>query len=296
MLSVIGIWLFELLWCLSNLLIKPRMLSCNKMYKMEAASGKFDEAAYIAIKKNKFNIRSSFGYILSCELLTPKKIDTDNRIAIICHGLGYSRFSSIKYAEMFMKMGFKVILYDHRNHGMSGKAHTSMGHYEKYDLKKVVDWCVETFGAECKIVTHGESMGASTVLLHLEIDNRVKCAIADCAYSDLILLLRHQLKQYYHLPEFFIPIESCLTYLRAGFWYREVSPMKAISNTDTPILFIHGKDDTFVPTYMSRYMYSCKKDKKAIYLVAGAKHAESYCKNKKEYEKYVEIFINRFLS
>lgn len=296
MLSVIGIWLFELLWCLSDLVVKPRMLSCDRIYKIEAATGKFDEAAYCAVKKKKFSIRSGFGYLLSCELLDPKCCDTDNKIAILCHGLGYSRSSSIKYSEMFMKQGFKVLMYDHRNHGFSGKAHTSMGHFEKYDLKKVVDWCFENYGADCKIVTHGESMGAATVLLHLEIDNRIKCVIADCAYSDLIQLLRYQMKVYYHLPGFLIPIESCITYVRAGFWYREVSPIKSVSKTDTPILFIHGKKDTFVPTYMSRHMYSCKKDKKALYLVAGAKHAESYCKNRNGYEKYVEKFINRFLS
>jgi len=159
----------------------------------------------------------------------------------------------------------------------------------------VIDWCDEQYGSDCKIVTHGESMGAATVLLHLGIDDRVNCAIADCAYSDLKQLLRHQLKTFYHLPYFLIPVESCITYLRAGFCYKAVSPIKIISQTDIPVMFIHGKIDNLVPAKMSKQMYASKKKNKAIFLVAGAKHAESYCVNKDGYEKRVEAFLTTFL-
>jgi fermentation-respiration switch protein FrsA (DUF1100 family) len=298
MLIVVGVWIFEMLWCLSNLIVKPRKLSCDKIFKNEAAEGRFDEAAYQATKKYKFILKSEFNYDISCELLEPEPVNKkvqDNKIAILCHGLGYSKYGCLKYAEMFLKMGFKVLIYDQRNHGLSGGACTSMGFYEKYDLKKLVSWCLIKFGEDCSIVTHGESMGAATVLMHLGIDKRVKCAIADCAYSDLTLLIRHQVKQYYHLPSWLIPIESLLTYLREGFWYSEVSPIKDISEIDTPVMFVHGKIDNFVPSYMSKQMYDSKKKNKAIYLVAGAKHAESCCKNRSGYEKRLEEFLSKYL-
>jgi fermentation-respiration switch protein FrsA (DUF1100 family) len=195
---------------------------------------------------------------------------------------------------MFLRLGFTVLIYDHRNHGYSGKALTSMGFFEKYDLRKLVDWCYKNYGRNCKIVTHGESMGAATVLMHLGIDRRIKCVIADCAYSDLKQLLGHQLKQFYHLPCFLIPVESFLTYLRAGFWYKQVSPITTVSDTNTPVLFIHGKIDNLVPASMSKQMYTSKKRNKAIYLVAGARHAQSYCRNKAGYERVVENFLKRY--
>ncbi|MDF2943932.1 MAG: hypothetical protein K0S01_2790 [Herbinix sp.] len=302
MIKLIGVWMFEWLWCLSNLIIKPRMLSYKKGFQREVNCGKFNVQEYDNGIKKIFNIKSDFGYVLSCELLFSKEEASNtaesklpHKIAILCHGLGYAKYGSLKYAQFFLKLGFTVLIYDHRNHGLSGKAHTSMGYYEKYDLKKIIDWCYEQYGAACKIVTHGESMGAATVLLHLGIDNRVNCAIADCAYSDLKQLLRHQLKTYYHLPCFLIPLESCITFLRAGFWYKSVSPIKIISQTDIPILFIHGKIDNLVPAQMSKQMYESKNKNKAIYLVAGAKHAESYCVNKSGYEKIVERFLNTYL-
>ncbi len=299
MLQILGLLSFEWLFCLSNLLIKPRMLAYDKGLRMQVKCNKFNSSVYGEWKKERFQLESEFGYTLSCELLEACKQDNkkaaDRKIAVLCHALGCAKFESIKYAELFIKLGYTVVIYDHRNHGLSGKSFTSMGYFEKYDLKKVIDWCVLRFGKQCRFVTHGESMGAATVLLHLDIDSRISAVIADCAYSDLTLLLRHQLKQYYHIPALLLPLESCIVYIRAGFWFHKVSPIKAVLRTDTPILFIHGKRDGFVPASMSRQMYDCKKRNKAIFLVAKARHAESYCKNRAGYEKRVENFLKHYL-
>ena len=288
------LFMLEWLWCLSNLIIKPRKLPYEKGFQREVDCHKFDLQTYQDKKMKSFSMKSDYGYILACELAECPN-QSKKKVAILCHGFGYAKYGSIKYIELFLKLGYSVLIYDHRNHGQSGKAFTSMGFYEKYDLQRVVDWCYDYYGDDCIVITHGESMGAATVLQHLGIDNRVKCAIADCAYSDLKMLLRHQLKQYYHLPSFLIPVESCLTYLRAGFWYRQVSPILEVGKTDTPVLFIHGKADNLVPAYMSEQMYARKKKNRAIYLVAKAKHAESYCKNKEGYEKKVEEFLLKYL-
>lgn len=263
-----------------------------------AGSGKVNMASYYATRKRKYQVPSIYGYEISCEVLIPENIynkDGGRRVAILSHGLGCAKYDCIKYADIFLKLGFVVILYDHRNHGLSGKAPTSMGYYEMFDLKKIVDWCYKSYGENIKIVTHGESMGAATVLMHLGIDQRVSCAIADCSYSDLKQLLIHQLKQFYHLPRCIISMGSILTFVRAGFSYRQVSPMKVVRQTNIPIMFIHGKKDNFVPTWMSKEMYSTKKDKKALYLVAGARHAESCLVSREGYEKRVREFLRKYM-
>ncbi len=290
------LWILGWLWCLSDLILKPRKLSYEKQFRSEIKKGRFDQNSYQNADKLPLKIRSDFGYSLSCELLRPnseKEMEMSGTgVVILCHGLGCAKCVCIKYAEIYLKLGYTVLLYDHRNHGLSGKAYTSMGYFERYDLKKVVDWCFEHYGEDCKIITHGESMGAATVLMHLEIDSRVTCVVADCSYSDLIQLIKHQIKQFYHLPGFLIPVESLITYLRAGFWYRDISPLEVVRKTDIPILFIHGKIDNFVPTRMSKELYRAKSKNKAIYLVAGARHAESICKNRKGYEQVIQHFLN----
>lgn len=299
LLKIFCIWLFEWLWCLSNLIVEPRMLSYDKGFKREVRCKKIDRQEYDGWDKKAFQLDSIYGYKLSCQLISPSGVNNvsrkEKKVAILCHGLGCAKYESIKYVPLFLNSGFSVIIYDHRNHGLSGKAYTSMGYYEKYDLKQVIDWCCKIFGNDCKIVTHGESMGAATVLMHLDIDNRVNCVIADCSYSDLKLLLLHQLKTYYHLPCFLIPVVNCIIYLRAGFWFDNVSPINAVCRSDKPVLFIHGKRDNFVPSEMSKMMYACKRKNKAIYLVAKARHAESFCVNKKGYQRRVEEFLSKYL-
>lgn len=292
MLKMLLLWLATAIWYLSNMVLRPKKLSSDRLYRMEVNMGRFDEATYMGTLKKKFMIKSEYGYYLSCELLEPKTSDYKLiPIAIMCHGFSQGKYRSLIYAEIFLKLGFRVLIYDHRNHGLSGKAFTSMGYYEKNDLKGIVDWCLLNYGPNCKIMTHGESMGAATALLHLGIDKRVVCTIADCAYSDLKELLKYQVKYYYHMPSFLVPIESLITYLRAGFWYKDVSPRSVIGSIDTPVLFIHGKKDRYVPTQMSINMYKCKRDKKALYLVAGATHAQSCVTNKAGYEKRVREFL-----
>ena len=52
---------------------------------------------------------------------------------IICHGVTENKVNSIKYANVFIKLGFNAVVYDHRRHGESGGKTSSYGHYEKYE-------------------------------------------------------------------------------------------------------------------------------------------------------------------
>ncbi|MBP1753905.1 MAG: hypothetical protein H6Q59_303, partial [Firmicutes bacterium] len=167
MIIIVGIWMIEWLWCLSNLIVKPRMLPYGKGYQREVRCNKVNSEEYYSWDKEIFTLKSNYGYLLSCERLdgrdsiAKEKSENKKKIAILCHGLGYAKYSGIKYATMFFRLGYQIIIYDHRNHGYSGKAHTSMGYYERYDLKRIVDWCMDRYGTDCEIITHGESMGAA---------------------------------------------------------------------------------------------------------------------------------------
>ena len=42
------------------------------------------------------------------------------RTIVLCHGVTVSLINSVKYMKLFQKLGWNVMLYDHRRHGMSG--------------------------------------------------------------------------------------------------------------------------------------------------------------------------------
>lgn len=288
-------------WFLSNRIVKPRRIQYEKLFQREIDKRGLKKEWYDNLVKKEFFLRSRYGYSISCMMLNNKKDEKEEKpvskkqIAILCHGYTCSKYQSLLYAKMFLKRGLSVLIYDHRNHGLSGKTYTSMGYYEKFDLQTIVDWCYETYDNQVAIVTHGESMGAATVLSHLSIDGRVRAVIADCAYDSLVHLAKYQLKRFYHLPVIpFAVIANFFIKLRAGFSVYDVVPMDGGSKTNAPVLFIHGDEDKYIPASMSVRMYEEKKDKKDLYIAPNAGHAESYIKNEKEYEKRVNRFLDEY--
>jgi uncharacterized protein len=289
-------------WVLSNIILKPRVIKNEKLYNLEIKDGRIKEQFYADCEKRDFTIKSRFGYDLSCELIN-NQISNEQfknqksiiKLAIICHGYTRGKYSSIMYAELFLKRGITVLIYDHRNHGLSGRAFTTMGFYEKYDLQTIIDWCYNEYGNNLSIVTHGESMGAATVLSHLEIDKRVRCTVADCSYTNLMNLIKYQIKKYYHLPKFpFLYVARLLIKLRAGFWIDRVNPLESVKKSNIPILFIHGLLDDYIPYSMSQEMFDAKQDLKEIYLAPNAKHARSCQMNFAEYENVLNQFLNHY--
>jgi pimeloyl-ACP methyl ester carboxylesterase len=219
---------------------------------------------------------------------------TDSRkTVILTHGITLSLFGSMKYMHLFRQHGFNIVIYDNRFHGRSGGEACSFGFFEKDDLKAVVDWAIAKGGPDTVVGTHGESLGAAITLQHAVIDLRISFAISDCAFSNLDQLFHIRLGEDYHLPPF--PVLSlCGWFARIflGFNYIDVSPIQKIGMIETPILFIHGDKDTYIPPKMSINMHQQKtRGVRRIYLAKDAKHAASLVTDRNEYQRQVDQFL-----
>jgi hypothetical protein len=74
------------------------MLSYEKGFQREVHCHNFDETAYRKLKKQAFMLKSDFGYTISCELVEcPGQVQKVDKVVILCHGLGYAKYGSIKY-------------------------------------------------------------------------------------------------------------------------------------------------------------------------------------------------------
>jgi uncharacterized protein len=279
------------LWYFSNRVIRISVWDPERIIAFETGTGVWDPEYLPGLPKEEVELQSPYGYKLRGWFI-PAPVRT-NKTVILVHGITRSRLTSVKYIELFRKRGCHVFVYDHRRHGESGGTSTTYGYYEKYDLKACVDWVAARTGPNPLIGLHGESMGAATVLQYAAIDNRAAFYIADCPYSDVAGQLGHRLKEEYKgLPSFpVIPLVGLICRLRAGFRFKDVSSIEAIRHVETPILFIHGEADDYVPTQMSLNMHRVKPGKKALYLVLEAAHAEAYLKNPDGYDRTVGEFL-----
>lgn len=276
---------------LSKLVIKPKIRDYKYTYRLIIANKLIDSNIFIKSNKKEVWIKSPYNYMLHGIFIPNNK---SNKTIVLCHGIKCSLFTSIKYLKLFYKLGFNVLLIDHRFHGKSGGKNTTLGFYEKYDLDEWIKWIRNNVDKNMIIGLHGESMGAAIALQYLSINKYVKFIISDCAFSDLYQLLKYRYKSDYKLFNFpIINIAKFFIEKRTGISIKGISPIKSINKSKTPILFIHGLEDSYIPSDMSIEMFNFYSGVKDILLIENAKHAKSILINPLKYEKSVTNFLNK---
>lgn len=285
---------FTLLATVAGILASNRLMYVKKkdeelILERETSAKRYDEVWYANVKKEERQIESENGYNVHAIFLEPH--DTDKYV-VICHGVTETKVNSFKYARMFEELGFNSVVYDHRRHGSSGGKTTSFGHYEKFDLKAVVDMLKEHAGPDLVFGIHGESMGAATTLLYAGIRDDAAFYISDCGYSDIS-------EQILHVMQTTTPLKTPIALkfaaffmkLRDGYHISTVTPREAVKQIKKPVLFIHSLPDDFVLPEMSIEMHSLKEGPKALKLFEKGTHAQSFNENPLEYKEAVSAFL-----
>lgn len=243
-------------------------------------------------------IKSRDGLTLHGDLFAAEK--PSKRTAILFHGYTSCGMNDCPtMAEYFMERGYNALIVDQRSHGKSEGRYIGFGILDRFDCLKWTEYIIGRFGAESEIVLYGVSMGASTVLMASGLDDfpaNVKAVIADCAFTSPYDVFTHILKRDYHLPPHpIMDINERMCRRKAGYGFKDYSTLDAVKKAPCPILFIHGREDLFVPTEMSVRNYESCTGEKRLLLVDNAGHAASLYENKELYENTVTEFLNAYL-
>lgn len=220
------------------------------------------------------------------------------KTAILAHGYMSKAESMGKYAKMFHDLGYNVLVPDARGHGKSDGDYIGFGWDERRDMLGWIGKVLENNGMEETVVLYGISMGGATVMMTSgeELPKNVKAIIEDCGYASVEEELSYQLKEMFGLPGFpLIPVTNLVTKVRAGYFFTSASSVRQLKKNKTPILFIHGTKDDFVPFEMLEEVYQATDAPKEKYEVAGAGHAEAYDKAPETYKAVAEKFLNAHL-
>lgn len=272
-----------------------RLQTSEGLFNFMEQTGVFSREKFDALVKREVSVTSRDGLLLSGHVLESRP--ESKRWAILVHGYTASLEVSAQFAGMFEDMDFNILLIDQRRHGKSQGSYTTYGYQEKYDIETWVRWVLDHYGEEVTIGLHGQSLGGGTVLEYLSIAHpSVKFVIADCPYSDLTELIRYQMTVLNKVPTFpFLSLIDNRLERKAGFRLAQVSPIKAVRNSHLPVLFIHGSEDTYVPTHMSEDMYAVKPAPKELLIIKGAIHANAYGVDPKGYSEKVHSFVSGVL-
>ena len=286
-------------WKVADMILYPRVFAYNTVVDEEIKRGHFTREWFDAnVRLDEFTLRSEFGYDLHGAIWPREENasfpDGRRRVAVLVHGFSYCLLGQIKYASLFHELGFDCVLYDHRNHGLSGRAPTTMGALEAKDLARVCAWARDRFGENAVLGTMGESMGAATVMLHAKEDKRLAFAVEDCGFSGLWREIAHMMLFRFHLPTFTIlPLASLFFRLRGGVFFGGVQPAQALRDcAHVPMLFIHGDADELVPCAMLQTCYDAKAGAKTSWLVPGARHADCFRADTQGYRAQLKAFLS----
>ena len=222
------------------------------------------------------------------------KDESSNKWAIILHGYRSTPNSIISIGMHFSKEGYNVLIPSMRACSESDGEYIGMGWLDKEDLQCWINLIIKQ-NENAEIILHGSSMGAATVLMASgkDLPTNVKAIVADSGYTSVWDIFASEAKARFNLPTFpILNMFEIVANVRANYDIKEASALEQVKNNKTPILFIHGDADDFVPEYMCEELYeaaNCKKDKLIIH---DAGHTDSKYKEPETYYNKIFEWVN----
>ena len=206
-----------------------------------------------------------------------KQENESKKYVIIVHGYRASVKSVSYLSKRYFEAGYNVLLPYLRAHLGSDYEYSTMGWHERFDI---VDWInyINRNELGAKIVLHGVSMGAATVMMTTgeKLPQNVICAIEDCGYTSVYDAYTYKIPKMMKIPAFpCINIFRNAIKKRVGFDIKEASALNQVKKSKTPTLFIHGDEDSVVPVQMAKTLYNNAHCEKELLITKGANHEMS---------------------
>ena len=226
-----------------------------------------------------------------------KNENKTDKWAIVVHGYTSEGKLLSSKAKHLYNMGYNVLVPDLRSHGTSEGNYIGMGWHDRLDIIDWINYIVKN-NPKSEIALHGTSMGSDTVLMVSgeNLPSNVKAIVADCGYTSVYDEFSYQLKQLFNLPAFpIMNFSDVVTHIRAGYCLNDASAINQVKKSTTPILYIHGDKDDFVPYYMMDELYNATNSEKEKLTIEGGEHANSDLVNPKLYWSTVNSFLEKYI-
>ncbi len=195
--------------------------------------------------------------------------------------------------KIYRDRGTTVLLLNDRAHGNSEGRYLGFSEHDRRDVAKWVDKLNEMYDNP-RIFLHGVSMGGATVVHCADMKLKNVCGIVDdCGFNSILGISKALIVDMYHIPYF--PIGYA-----AWFWSKLINKVdfnmsvgeECVRKADVPIIFIHGKNDNFVPARMSESMYKACTSPKELHLIENCGHSAAYICAPEEYTAAVNRLMD----
>lgn len=203
----------------------------------------------------------------------------DAPIELLMHGYrGSAERDLCGGVQRCFSLGRNALIVDQRACGKSDGNVITFGVNESKDCLKWIDFVINHFGNDVKIIIGGISMGASTVLMAAggPLPKNVIGVLADCGYTSARDIIMKTICEMHLPPNFMYPFVRLAALIYGHFNIDETAPIEAVKKCRLPVIFLHGEQDDFVPCEMSQRNYEACASVKKIVTFPGAAHGLSY--------------------
>lgn len=160
-----------------------------------------------------------------------------------------------------LQYDISVFALDFAGSGLSDGEYVTLGAFEQHDVQTAVDY-LRSLPSVSTIGMWGRSMGAVTALLYSHRDPSIAACVVDSPFSSLVDLMTEIATDQENgmgLPK--SVVKMLMVFMkrsvrkRAAFKLEDVSPKCVVRDTFVPVLFGHGREDTFIGEWHSERLF-----------------------------------------
>ena len=284
--AVIAVLILLAGWFLSGFITRIRRQSLAEARAWQAE--RYDLSWYDAAEKRSYIVQSFDGYELHVQLIVnPANTGT---YVIISHGYTDNRYGALKYAKIYLDLGYSAIIYDLRGHGENEHSICTYTARERKDLRDLIKDTRKRYDDIEVLGIHGESLGGSITAAVLNYQPEIDFAVTDCAFSELRKVLEDGYRSY-RIPAFMLNLADFFMKLRFKVSFKDMRPIDSLEGNRKPLLVIHGEADNLILPYHAEALVQATDGYKDMRLFPGARHAESVLSDPDRYKECLEEFL-----
>jgi pimeloyl-ACP methyl ester carboxylesterase len=195
---------------------------------------------------------------------------------ILVHGWGRNAERMLPYVTMLQPLGFHLLAFDARNHGLSDRdGHASMKQFSQ-DILAVAAFLAErpdVTGTRLGVV--GLSIGGSAALHAAAHDHRLRAVVTVGSFAHpRDAMTRAGFSVRLLAPG--LPLAFRFIEWRIGTRMDELAPERHIAAVSGSVLLIHGRDDRVVPAEHCQRLAAAAHGRATLWLIPGRGHSDPH--------------------
>ena len=219
---------------------------------------------------------------------------------IYLHGIDGNRASHLEILSEFNKMGYSILTFDLRGHGLSDKSKVGLGVKEIPDVKGAINY-LENIRDVKQVALYGVSYGATMAILVAKQDSRIKGIYIDSSYNMIVDLLTGEVPRRTPIPSFIASLLSrgivLSSIILEGINFDSITPAEDIKSLSYPVLMVHCEDDDRIPIYHSDQIHeNAPQDTLYHKFKNCGGHANSWKTHRQYYLGFAETYFNRIFN